>query len=405
MPRNTSSLKQKLFALLTSKGFDPTVIDINGKEVSLPEDGEVFQFHFRKDDKDYGSVTTSVDGVHKLMVYFNTSVTKSPKYGSGTWYEFLKQLKQFALKHQLAFELKNIDKLRYDMKRRDSINEAYTAVNKKTSHNDGFPTVKLVLQHNKPMQEGEQRFRHVEKIYLESENGERFLLPTTNTSVAKVYARHCVEGGNPYDSAGNHITQLVDEYTKLSKFIKSTKKNSFKESTLRVIEAATTRCAMLRENLSKLIGKRGYREYFANKQIPLFGNESNTEHVEKMFDCTNEHVKSAMPIIAEIIKTLPARVGDDFDEWTEQLVNETIYPANTTDIDKLKELIGRESDEIPYGVDGQNAINMLNGILEDDTLNELLTNNSNDNPDADARLTVLDWLEENQPTLFAAIDK
>lgn len=402
MPRSNSTLKQKLFALIQSKGFDPTVMDSNGKEVSLPEEGEVFQFHFRKDDKDYGSVTISIDGVHKLVTYFNSSVTKSPKFGENTWFDFLKQLKSFALKHQLAFELKNLDKLRYDMKRRD-VTEGYTAVNKKTSQND-LPKVKLVLQHTRAMQEGEQRFRNVEKIYLESENGERFLLPTTNTSVAKVYARHCAEGGNPYDSAGSHIGKIVDEYHKLSKFLKSTRKNSFKESVQRVVDAANERHGMLKETLKKMIGKHGYREYFANKQIPLMGDCTDVEHVSKMFVDSDE-VRDALPILAELVKTLPARVGDDFDEWTENLVNETLYPAGPTDISKMIELVGRESDELPFGVDGSNAINMLAGVLEDESLNDILVKQAARDPDADSRIAIMNWIEKNQPELFVELDK
>ena len=55
------------------------MLDTSGKEIPTPEEAEVFQFNFIKDGEDYGKVTISVDGLHKLCVYYSDDVANSEK--------------------------------------------------------------------------------------------------------------------------------------------------------------------------------------------------------------------------------------------------------------------------------------------------------------------------------------
>ena len=123
MPKNAESLNNSLFELLRSRGYNPTLLGTDGKEIPVPDEAEVFQFHFVKDDKDYGPVTISIDGLHKLVVYFGDSVAKSPSEESHnedtSWYSLLNHLKRFSQQHQLSFEVKNTDHLKYDMAKRN----------------------------------------------------------------------------------------------------------------------------------------------------------------------------------------------------------------------------------------------------------------------------------------------
>ena len=102
MPKNSESLNRNLFDLLHAKGYDPTMLDTSGKEIPTPEEAEVFQFDFIKDGENYGKVTISIDGAHKLIIYFNDNVADSEKEDSGegdvSWYKLLNQLKRFFMK-------------------------------------------------------------------------------------------------------------------------------------------------------------------------------------------------------------------------------------------------------------------------------------------------------------------
>ena len=74
----------------------------------------------------------------------------------------MNHLKRFSQQHQLSFEVKNRDHLKYDMakrehmKKQEKISEGYYPMGKKASYNDNIPTVKIVIEHTRQIEEGEQ---------------------------------------------------------------------------------------------------------------------------------------------------------------------------------------------------------------------------------------------------------
>ena len=128
-------------------------------------------------------------------------------------------------------------------------------------------------QHSKVMQEGEQRFRHIEKIFVENANGERFLVPTTKPGLARVFARHIAEGGTPYDERAGHIQSLVEEYNKMAGFVRATRNGQFNESAQKLVQEGVNHYLSLRESLGKMTGHRGYTAYFENWTPTLMEDE------------------------------------------------------------------------------------------------------------------------------------
>jgi hypothetical protein len=157
MPKNNSSINNSLFDLLKGKGYSPTMLSTAGKEIPTPDEAEVFQFNFVKDGEDYGKVTLTIDDSSNLIVYYSDDVADSEKGNGSTydwddfidkikdfkkskktsklkedddeeakseggdlsWYGLLNQLKRFAQRYQLSFELRNTDNLKSDMAKRD----------------------------------------------------------------------------------------------------------------------------------------------------------------------------------------------------------------------------------------------------------------------------------------------
>ena len=125
MPKDNQTINRSLFDLLDSKGYEPTMLDTSGKAVPIPEEAEVFQFDFIKDGKDYGPVTITIDGLHRLIIYYGKGVADSAKEqtasGDESWYSLLRHLKRWAKNNQLSFELNydRANKLKYDMAKRD----------------------------------------------------------------------------------------------------------------------------------------------------------------------------------------------------------------------------------------------------------------------------------------------
>jgi hypothetical protein len=333
MPKNTESLNRSLFDLLHSKGLDPTMLSTAGKEIPTPEEAEVFQFNFVKDGEDYGTVTISIDGLHKLTVYFGDEVANSEKEelesDDISWYQLLNQLKKFSQKYQLSFELRNLSNLKHDMakreymKKKESIQEGYYPMGRKASYSDAVPSVKIVLQHSRQIEEGEQRYRNVERIFLENEQGERFLAPTTRPGIARVYARHIAEGGMPHDERWNHIGSLCEEYSKMAGFVRATRSGQFTESTQKLIAEGINHYQSLRESLSKLAGHRGYNAYFESWSPPLMEDDSDMSNINELFvqETVDPRIESVMPILSKLQKKISEMSEvSELSEWADKLI-------------------------------------------------------------------------------------
>ena len=359
MAKNQESINRSLFELLRSRGYAPTLLDTSGKEIPVPEEAEVFQFKFTKDGEEYGTVTASIDGLHKLVIYFGDDVANSEKENNGgddSWYKLLNHLKRFAQQHQLSFEVKNRDHLKYDMakrehmKKQERISEGYYPMGKKASYNDNIPTVKIVIEHTRQIEEGEQRYRNVNRIFLENTQGERILAPTTKPGVAQIYARHLAEGGMPHDDRWNHIISLCEEYNKMGAFVRATRNNQFNESAQQLVNEGINHYQSLRESLSKMRGSRGYNSYFESYTPPLMEDESEENNLNELFvqETLDPRIESVMPILNKLHKKVAEmKEVNELSEWADNLI---------------------ESD-LDEGDGGQEALNP-SGIPEEDDLDE-----------------------------------
>ena len=361
MPKNSESLNRSLFDLLHSKGFDPTMLDTSGKEIPTPEEAEVFQFNFIKDGEDYGKVTISIDGLHKLCIYFSDEVANSEKEESHgedeSWYKVLNQLKRFAQKYQLSFELKNIDHLKHDMakreymKKQERISEGYYPMGKKASYNDAVPNVKIVLQHTRQIEEGEQRYRNIAKIFLENGEGERFLAPTIKPGIARVYGRLIAEGDKPHGERWNHVTSLVEEYQKMGAFVRATRNGQFNESAQRLVNEGINHYQGLRETLSRMTGHRGYNSYFESWTPSLMEDETEENNLNELFvqETLDPRIESVMPILNKLQKKVAEmKEVNELSEWADSLTEapgaETLGHNVRTDAKNLKAFDLEEGD-------------------------------------------------------------
>lgn len=336
MPKQQDELNNDLFQLLKIKGYDPIPFTSDGKQVPTPNEADVFQFRFTKDGQDYGPVTVTVDGSNDLGVYYSDDVAGSPKSntddkesnsGDPSWYQLLKQLKVFAKNHQLGFDLKDQDNLKYDMAKREQgkkLDEGYHAVNKKSSYNDSIAEVKMIIKHKRDMQEGEQRYRQIDSIFIENVVGERFLAPTNKPGLARVYARHIAEGGKANDDRWNHINSLCEEYTKMAGFVRATKNGQFNESAQRLVNEGINHYTSLRETLHKLAGTKGYNNYFESYTPQLMEDEVQVDLSEMFMSARlDPRIESVMPILSKLSKNInEGSIAEvkALEEWADSII-------------------------------------------------------------------------------------
>ena len=377
MPKNQDSLNTELFSFLQGRGYNPTLLDTSGKEIPVPEEAEVFQFDFEKDNTNYGKATISIDGLHKLVVYFGKQIADSPKNSTGdseSWYSLLKQFKRFAQKHQLSFETKNIDRLKYDMAKREhtkKLDEGYYPMGKKASYSDNVPTTKMIIKHKRNMEEGEQRFRQIDRIFIENSLGERILAPSDKPGLARTFARHIAEGGRPYDERWNHLSELCEEYQKMAGFVRATRNNQFTESVQQLVTEGTNHYIKLRETLQKMSGRRGYNDYFENWAPSL--NEEVDDNLSEMFTSSSldPRIESAMPILSRLKKNISEAPAisqvQELEEWADNVIegvgdDEKIAGRyDPSDFDAMVKRVGEKAKKKP--VDIQDLARRLHGVM------------------------------------------
>lgn len=346
MSQDQESFNRDLYNLLKVRGFKPVPLNTQNQRVPASQAADVIQFTFVKNDKEYGKAWITLDDTKSIVVYYDSEQQESPNgitpgvdYDD-TWSGFLKHLKKWAQRRQLSFDLTNKDRLGDDMRQRDyykmksKLGESYHPMGKKASYNDAVPNVKIVLQHNRALEEGEQRYRNISKIYLENVDGERFLAPTTKPGIARVYARHIAEGGVPNDDRWNHIKSLCEEYNKMGGFIRATKTKEFAESAQEMISEGVNHYNNLRETLKKLAGHRGYSSYFESWSPSLMEEEGDFSLSELFVQETMDpRIESAIPILAKLKRPAqPMKEVDSLEEWADSLMDESLDITESEDV-------------------------------------------------------------------------
>lgn len=407
MPINNETLNADLFKLLKSNGYEPNMLDSSGELAGVPDEAEVFQFKFRKDGEDYGTVTASIDGLNKLVIYYSKSVADSPKgsaSGDMSWSDLRTLINKWRFSKGIrTFSLKDESDLKYDMAKREhtkKLDEGYYPINKHSSYSDNVPNIKIKIMHTQALDENDQRFRKVARIYLENQDGERFLLDTKKPGIARVYARHLAEGGKVNDDRWGHIHSLVEDYNKMAGFVRATRNNQFNESTQQLISEGIGHYNNLRETLQKLSGRKGYNTYFESYSPTLNEDHMDATELSERFmsSSLDPRIESAMPILAKLSKKISEMTEvQQLEEWTES-VEESIY---TNDKPQIARLVDKLSEPMSVGVDAVNAKEILGdlGVREGD-LNSQLESLASKNPDADVTDDILDWMAQSDNHLY-----
>ena len=345
MPTNTESLNRELFRLLSK--YKPKPLDAEGKATPVPDEADIFKFEFTKDGEDYGTVYVTLDEDRVLTVYFGDDVSDSPGDKTpgldydDTWSGLLHQLSSWRMTKGLrGFKTQNKDRVGDDMARRnhmrnkDKIAEGYYPMGKSRSYSDAVPSVKIVIEHSRVIEEGEQRYRNINRIFLENQDGERYLLDTKKPGIARVYARHIAEGGKVNDDRWNHVHSLCEEYSKMAGFVRATRNGQFNESAQSLVNEGIAHYQSLRESLSRMTGKRGYNNYFENWTPSLMEDEGDETNLNELFvqETLDPRIESVMPILNRIHKKVSESIVDKeinkLAEWADSLVEEESIKSN-----------------------------------------------------------------------------
>lgn len=317
-----------LFDKLRSRFQNIKMGDEDGIVTNVAADARYFDFTYTDGNEKLGKIAVYIDEEDGLSIIFGKDmVDNQPSSVKKEWYEFLKQMRRFAKKRVMNFDVRDITKS--DLSRRDyqdlvaknkKVNTTSIAESKMHGNNkrsfQSIDNARIVINHRQEVdpQVPGSRSRNIDSIFIENTNGERFLYPHRHLSGARAMARHISEGGNPYDEFGKHILSLSEEMWKLRKFKNYVNRSSvMAEGLMEYMDIINDRIQTVKKTINGLRKKDFYQE-----QVESFSSDVLSEVPEdvknKWIDQLtirqfNEELSDVFPYIYKLIsETNPRQI-------------------------------------------------------------------------------------------------
>lgn len=332
-----SNIARNVYDFLVTRDLEPEILDRAGKDVLDPKEAEIFNFKWQgPSGRRYGNVVILLNPEVGLEVYAadNLGRTMDPEdkdawFGTETDAGFLPALKNLAMTGvgSRGFGVQNINRLKYTMQGiaaiREGLFEGYYGRGR-VSYQDQPQRTRIMIRHNRNLGEGEARYRAIESIYVETQDGERFKVPSRSLSHARLLARHAAEGGNPYDAFGQHINQMVQEIGVLGRFVRAGGYNQTGD-TQRMRESAVRHYQELKAKAKRMISRRGYQE--ARDQFDpteIADSEQMVHEIREMFQDNrlDPRIEEALPVLARLSRPIMPE-AQEFDSWSQSVVEGT----------------------------------------------------------------------------------
>jgi hypothetical protein len=398
-----NSPQTQLYNILITRDFEPEILDAKGVAVDNPDEATMFSFDWKTENKNYGTVVILFGEDNNLKIFFGDNLGRSMEGADKSeWYEFLNQVKEFSVRNNLmGFDIENLNRLKYTMQGiaaiKEGLFEGYYG-NKKFSYSDQPKQVKLVIKHNRPLGEGDKRYRNIESLFVETQDGERFKVPSKNLAHGRMLSRHISEGGNPYDAFGQHINEIVSEMSTLSKFVRAARSKQFSGDAAAMCETAIRHYQDLKDKAKRIISQRGYhRELESYDPAAATNAQDLTDSIRNMFieQSLDSRIEEAIPLLtklSEMGRYNDMKEADQFESWADSVTEGTwATPDSPASESKLKELMAQE---LPVGPDATNATEQLYDVFGDDELFDQLADLAAQDANADARPLVQARLAE-----------
>ena len=337
-PKNS----QDLFNKIRSQFSNIRLGDENGAATADPSSAVFFEFEFQEDADTFGSVSISLADGENMKVYYNRDlVSKIDEDSRDEWYAFLKELKDFAVEHQMRFDVRDITKNNLTKQDYENLADTNKTVNTdemseelaritklagvekapvaeglagtSKSSFENLNKTKLIIRHKGKVDETVPgaRSRQIQSLYIENEEGERFKYPLTHLAGARAMQRHVSNGGRPHDEFGQHIVSTSEDIAKLNSFSRyASNKDQLNDNAGDIIEQTKLKLENLRgymRNISKQAHYEAAAKDFKTSEEQVLDDETVNKLREK-FTMKNldSRVEDAFPIINKIMSEFEA---------------------------------------------------------------------------------------------------
>ena len=347
MDANLDKIAVDLYGKIQTRFPDIKIGDENARVLSKKEDiplARFFEFEYEENGKKLGTIAITLDSTDGIVIQVGGDLTddNAPSHNA---YDFIKSFRKFAKTRLLNFDVQDIGKSNMDKrdyqfqaKRKEmpDMTQAPIMENKmygtnKISYQD-LGEARLIIKHNKAvnLELAAGRTMHIESIYIENADGERFKYPYKHLPGARALAEHVNHGGNPYDHIGKHITGLSEELNQLRKFKGYVnRQEQISEAIGTVTNRVLERIEEVKKevkNLQKPSYYAQFAESFQSKDDIMIPEDVMNDWVDRLTIRTfNEDLKKVFPYLYNIIdeSDLPVRelTADDLLDESHELKN------------------------------------------------------------------------------------
>jgi len=459
MNSNLDKIAQDLYGKIQTRFKNITIGDEHAQTLSRKEDipkARFFEFEYVENGESLGTITITLDEDDGIVIQVGGDLVdddnETTHHGA---YKFIRSFREFAKRRLLKFDADNIGKSNLDKrdyqfqaKRKEEpvmqmqpVMENKMYGNARMSYQD-LGEARLVIKHSQPVNLNVPagRTMHIESIYIENADGERFKYPYKHLNGARALAEHIKHGGNPYDAIGKHISSLSEELAGLRKFKGFvSRQTQVSEAMGSVTDRVLERIEQIKETISKLQRPAYYESFvesFEEQEEQIIPEEIQNDLIDRLTIRTfNEDLKSIFPYIYKFVNEnelpvvelgaddilgeeteecdtchhTPCTCDDEheqkdesfdpevqFESFMDSLVNEDkdelFSPNKDAKLRAIDQLNQVFSKELPGGPGGVNAIESLKGLIDEPELFDIIRDL---NPDLDTRPVIQQWLHDN----------
>ena len=454
-------ISQDLFDKVRSRFSNLEMGDETGAVTIDPREARFFDFDFIYENINLGRVSVSLNDLGSLKIYYSQGITENQDDRSKKlWYNFLKEMRLFAMRRLLRFDTRDIAKNNLDKNdfqqlatsqapkeepEMNTMNESRwnQRSSKKTSRAVKGAT-EVIVRHHSPVNEmnpaARSQKKNIKAIYIQNRDGERFKYPFIHPAGAFAMAQHVDHGGVPHDPAGKAIVRMSEQIAHLQEFSRQVQHTQLHDDAMGIKERAVGRLQELKAQIESLSKRHHYEAWtasFVEQDETLMADLDpvTMETYKQKFTETNfkEDLAAFFPLIHSIMQEAntvdledfvnegtcstchcdPCECDDDDKEVKESAFNEftewaeAIEQGKLTDdqIQSLKQAMDElPNGEIELGVDGQTAWQFFSSFgLEDSDLEDKLKYAAELDPAADPIEVLKMWAQESYPELLVAL--
>jgi gas vesicle protein len=288
MDPNLDSVAQEIYGKIETRfrpiKFADEETKVLSKKTDIPK-ARWFEFDYKEDGETLGTITITLDEDDGVVIKAGGDlIDKETNETHRGAYKFIRSFRDLARRNLLGYHVdnlgkSNLDKRDYEFHAKDGeekMMESKMFGTTKVSYQD-LGEARLIVRHSQPVNFdlAAGRTMHIESIYIDNAQGERFRYPVKHLNGARAMAQHISHGGNPYDSIGQHIVGLSEETAKLRMFKNYVNRNDqLSEAMSEVNDKVAERIEQVKKEIHQLQRASHYEEFAENfkprasQQIP-----------------------------------------------------------------------------------------------------------------------------------------